>query len=98
VHITHAAKITSYQLLLLQSPVAVVCRFTKMPGFMTGTASDSPKMRIAKTITKGFETIGLNAASTTIKKELTIIAIQHQKLIKALCIPFIFLIPASYLE
>jgi len=69
-----------------------------MPGFITGTASDSPKMRIAKTITKGFETIGLNAASTIIRKELSVIAIQDQKLIKALSIPFIFLIPASYLE
>ena len=66
-----------------------------MPGFITGTASDSPKMRIAKTITNGFETVGLNAVSTIIRKELTIIAIQHQKVIKALRIPFIFLIPAS---
>ena len=62
---------------------------------MTGTASDSPKMRIAKTITNGFETIGLNAVSTIIRKELTIIAIQHQKVIKALRIPFKFLIPTS---
>jgi len=66
-----------------------------MPGFITGTASDSPKMRIAKTITNGFETIGLNAVSTIIRKELSVIAIQDQKLIKALSIPSVFLIPAS---